>query len=90
MQNILFKKPTLILLSLLKQTETPKSMTWLSWETKINFSHIIQIIKNMENNGIVTTEKKNRIREIILTTKGRIIAQEIEKMINKLEVGEKV
>ena len=44
----------------------------------------------MENNGIVTTEKKNRIREIILTTKGRIIAQEIEKMINKLEVGEKV
>ena len=85
MQNILFRKPALILLSLLKQTETPKSMTWLSWETRTNFSHVLNLIKNMELNGIVSTEKRDRIREVVLTTKGKIIAQEIEKMINKLE-----
>ena len=87
MQEILFRKPTLILISLLKPTEIPKSMTWLTWETKINFSHIIGLIKTMELNEIITTEKRNRIREVILTKKGRIIAQEIKEMFDKLENG---
>ena len=90
LQEIFFKKSALAILPLLKQTDIPKSMTWLSWETKINFSHIVFVIKDMEKNELITTEKKNRIREIVLTKKGYIIANEMRQIFEKLENGTKI
>lgn len=84
-QEIFFRKSALAILILLKQTDIPKSMTWISWETKINFSHIICLIKDMEKNELITTEKKNRVREITLTKKGYIIANEMKQVFEKLE-----
>lgn len=87
MIKILFRdKPYLVLLKMLEVTEETKTISWLHWKTKITFGHVENIIKRMEENELVTTEKKGREREVVLTRKGRIFSQEIEELIKKLEL----
>tara|TARA_Y100000310_G_C20366650_1_gene661518 strand:+ start:256 stop:537 length:282 start_codon:yes stop_codon:yes gene_type:complete len=84
--EVLFKdKPYLILLKLLETTEAPKTQMWICWETRINFSHVTHLIKLFEKEGFVATERKGRIREVTLTTKGHIVAQKVKILVERLE-----
>jgi len=81
-------KPYLVLLKLLEVTEETKTISWLHWKTKITFGHVDKIIEKMGEQGLVTTEKTGRIKEVVLTRKGRIFALGVEELVEKLEVIE--
>jgi len=85
--KILFcEKPAKFLLLLLREyTDEPKTMSWLSWQTKCNFSHVITVINKYEKEGIVVREKQGRMQLLSLTKKGYIIAQHIEKIMELLD-----
>ena len=86
---IFFEKPAKFLLLLLREyTDEPKTMSWLSWQTKCNFSHVITVINKYEKESIVVREKQGRMKILSLTKKGYIITQHLEKIMELLNESE--
>jgi|TARA_B100001971_G_C18181010_1_gene532785 predicted transcriptional regulator len=78
MYDIFFqKKSKLLLLSLSKGTK--KYVSEISIEIKTTYAHTFNLIKYMENDGIVKTKKKGRIKYVKLTSKGLQLADLIGK-----------
>ena len=78
MYDIFFqKKSKLLLLSLSKGTI--KYVSEISIEIKTTYAHTFNLIKYMENDGILKTKKKGRIKFVKLTSKGLQLADLVEK-----------
>jgi len=74
-------KPVKMLMSLKKG---PKYATIVSKEVDCTYSHTVKILCLFEKNGLVTFEKKGRIKTIELTDDGQDLAQAIESVLRKL------
>jgi DNA-binding MarR family transcriptional regulator len=77
MFNLLFReKPAMLLMTLINtQKETYASS--IAKKIDCTYSHIVKILKEMEYNGVVTFEKRGRLKIITLTKKGEDIAKNI-------------
>jgi len=77
------EKPSRILLSL-KRAKIPVYATILSKEADCTYSHTIKILDVLESMGMVEFDKKGRIKGVKLTDDGKIIANNLEEIMNKL------
>lgn len=83
------EKPARIILSL-KTAKNHVYATILSKEADCTYSHTIKILDVLESMGLVTFDKKGRIKGVKLTNDGWDIAHNLEAMQKKLvQVEEK-
>jgi len=81
--NIFCKeKPSLILLSLNKNSGTEKTISNLAKDSDCVFAHVTNILKAFHKENITTFKKEGRTKIISLTEKGKLIATSLEQMIN--------
>ena len=73
------KKPTLILLALQK-TSRARYGSLLAKEVDCTYSHAVKILQNLEKFGLVSFEKKGRIKIVKLTAKGQNVAEHLKKI----------
>lgn len=74
-------KPVKMLMSL---KDGPKYATIISKEVDCTYSHTVKLLSLFEKNGLVTFEKKGRIKIIELTEDGQDLAQAVEGVLRKL------
>lgn len=74
-------KPVKMLMSL---KDGPKYATIISKEVDCTYSHTVKVLSQFEKNGIVSFEKKGRIKTIELTEDGQELAQAVEEVLRKL------
>ena len=74
-------KPVKMLVSLKKG---PRYATVISKEVDCTYSHTVKLLSHFEKNGIVTFNKKGRIKIIELTEEGQELVNAIEKCLRKL------
>lgn len=84
----LFVRPKVskIFLFLLENTSEPKSISYITKKTNLQFSHAHKIIRKMESEQLISLEKIGRIQLISLTKKGTELAQKISKIYEILGV----
>ena len=70
------RKPALMLIALNKVSRA-KYGSQLAKEVDCTYSHAVKILQNLEELGLVSFEKKGRIKIIKLTKKGTEVAENI-------------
>lgn len=75
------RKPALMLLAL-KRSGKARYGSVLAKEIDCTYSHAVKILQNLQKLGLITFEKKGRIKLIKLTKKGEEIAANIENIKN--------
>ena len=73
------RKPALMLIAL-KKVSRAKYGSQLAKEVDCTYSHAVKILQTLEELGLVSFEKKGRIKIIKLTKKGRDVAENIENI----------
>ncbi len=73
------RKPALMLISL-KKISRARYGSMLAKEVDCTYSHAVKILQTLERLGLVSFEKKGRIKLIKLTKKGEKIADNIEEI----------
>jgi len=71
------RKPALMLIAL-KKVSRAKYGSILAKEVDCTYSHAVKILQTLEQLGLVSFEKKGRIKIIQLTKKGKDVADHIE------------
>jgi len=71
---------TLVLLS-----KSPLTITEISKETDSQYSSVLKVIKMLEENGLIQTEKRGRIRIVWLTEFGEKISNLFKRIDNMIE-----
>ncbi len=81
--TLFFKeKPTKILLTI-SQTKTALYAAALAKKTKLSYADVNDILHHFEDASIILFEKHGRLQLIVLTEKGKKIAEELEKVVQK-------
>jgi DNA-binding MarR family transcriptional regulator len=78
------RKPSTMLIALKKMSRA-KYGSQLAKEVDCTYSHAVKILQSLEELGLVSFEKKGRIKLIKLTKKGTEVATHIEDIKNVLE-----
>jgi len=73
------RKPALMLIAL-KKVSRAKYGSQLAKEVDCTYSHAVKILQNLEELGLVSFERKGRIKIIKLTKKGTDVADNIESI----------
>lgn len=82
--SLFFREKAVALLLALHQTKTASYASTLAKKIHCPSSHIRNILKEMEKAGILVFEKHGRLKLVVLTKKGKEIAEEIEKLQQRL------
>lgn len=77
------RKPALMLVALKKMTKA-RYGSLLAKEVDCTYSHAVKILQTLEQLGLVSFEKKGRIKLIKLTKKGEDIAEDIDSIRRQL------
>jgi DNA-binding MarR family transcriptional regulator len=78
--DIFFRRKPALMLVALKKLNKSKYGSVLAKEVDCTYSHAVKILQTLEKLGLVTFEKKGRIKLINLTKKGRDIADNIDSI----------
>ena len=68
------------MLTALKKISKVRYGSLLAKEVDCTYSHAVKILQTLEKLGLVTFEKKGRIKLIKLTKKGQDIAEDIDSI----------
>lgn len=68
------EKPIELLLCLTRQSRS-KYPSMLAKEAKCTYSHTVHLLQKMETQGLVSFEKKGRLKLVSLTDKGEQVAE---------------
>jgi predicted transcriptional regulator len=79
------KKPKEILIYL--KNKNSANISEIAAKTNSTYAHSFNLIRDLENLGIVTTKKKGRSKVVTLTEKGRDLAALLEEFIAVLRSG---
>ncbi len=82
--EVFFRKKPALMLVALKKSSRPRYGSILAKEVDCTYSHAVKILQGLERLGLVTFEKKGRIKLIKLTKKGLEIADNIDNIKNLL------
>ncbi|MEM4133592.1 MAG: helix-turn-helix domain-containing protein [Candidatus Micrarchaeia archaeon] len=77
----IFIKTNGIILNLLLQEERVK-ISDICKKTGLSLPHVINIVKRLENLGLLTTKKEKKFKYVALTENGIKIAEKIKEFIN--------
>jgi len=78
--DVFFRKKPAFMLIALKRSSRVRYGSVLAKEVDCTYSHAVKILQGLEKMGLVTFEKKGRIKLIKLTKKGIEVADHIEKI----------
>ncbi|HUS50415.1 MAG TPA: winged helix DNA-binding protein [Candidatus Paceibacterota bacterium] len=76
--DIFFRRKPALMLTALKKISKIRYGSLLAKEVDCTYSHAVKILQTLEKLGLVTFEKKGRIKLIKLTKKGQDIAEHID------------
>lgn len=76
--DIFFRRKPALMLIALKKISRARYGSILAKEVDCTYSHAVKILQTLEKLGLVSFEKKGRIKLIKLTKQGREIADHIE------------
>lgn len=76
--DIFFRRKPALMLVALKKLSKARYGSILAKEVDCTYSHAVKILQTLERLGLVTFEKKGRIKLIKLTKKGQDIAENID------------
>jgi predicted transcriptional regulator len=80
--NVFFReKPSLMMVHLLRANGEVYASS-LAKQVDCTYSHVVKVLQDMQLAGLVTFEKKGRLKVLILTKKGIEIATLIDKIIS--------
>jgi DNA-binding MarR family transcriptional regulator len=82
--EVFFRKKPALMLVTLKKSGKARYGSLLAKEVDCTYSHAVKILQSLEKLGLVTFEKKGRIKLIKLTKKGQEIADNIDNIKNLL------
>lgn len=77
------EKPAMMLVNLLNSTNEVYAST-LAKTVDCTYSHVVKILQDMEDAGLITFEKTGRLKYLKLTKKGEEIARHIDAINNAL------
>jgi predicted transcriptional regulator len=77
------EKPAMMLVTLLNSTSEVYAST-LAKSVDCTYSHVVKILQEMEDAGLVAFEKTGRLKYLKLTKKGEEIAKHIDAINNAL------
>jgi len=78
--DVFFRKKPAFMLIALKRSSRVRYGSVLAKEVDCTYSHAVKILQGLEKMGLVTFEKKGRIKLIKLTKKGIEVADHIERI----------
>ena len=78
--DLFFRRKPAMMLIALKRVSRAKYGSILAKEVDCTYSHAVKILQTLEELGLVSFEKKGRIKIIKLTKKGRDVAENIENI----------
>lgn len=78
--EVFFRKKPALMLVALKKSGKIRYGSLLAKEVDCTYSHAVKILQSLEKLGLVTFEKKGRIKLIKLTKKGQEIADNIDNI----------
>ena len=82
--NVFFReKPALMLLHLLQKNGDVYASS-LAKSVDCTYSHVVKVLQDMQKAGLVTFEKRGRLKVLLLTKKGIEVASLIEKVVSSL------
>ena len=76
--DLFFRRKPAMMLIALKKVSRAKYGSQLAKEVDCTYSHAVKILQTLEEIGLVSFEKKGRIKIIKLTKKGTEVAENIE------------
>jgi predicted transcriptional regulator len=78
--DLFFRRKPAMMLIALKKVSRAKYGSQLAKEVDCTYSHAVKILQNLEKIGLVSFEKKGRIKIIKLTKRGTDVADNIESI----------
>ena len=78
--DIFFRRKPALMLIALRRIARARYGSILAKEVDCTYSHAVKILQNLERLGLVSVEKKGRIKLIVLTKRGTEIADNIENV----------
>ncbi|MBU1199108.1 MAG: winged helix DNA-binding protein [Nanoarchaeota archaeon] len=82
--NVFFReKPAMMLVQLLHKSNNIYASN-LAKIVDCTYSHVVKILQEMQKAGLVTFEKRGRLKVLTLTKKGQEVATYIDKLKNLL------
>lgn len=82
--DIFFRRKPALMLVALKKMSKARYGSVLAKEVDCTYSHAVKILQTLETLGLVSFEKKGRIKLIKLTKKGQEIAEYIDSIRRQL------
>jgi predicted transcriptional regulator len=83
--DLFFRRKPAMMLIALKKVNRAKYGSQLAKEVDCTYSHAVKILQTLELIGLVSFEKKGRIKIIKLTKKGELVSENISnirKLVN--------
>jgi predicted transcriptional regulator len=82
--NVFFReKPTMMLLGLLNAKNEVYASS-LAKSVDCTYSHVVKILQQMEQAGLINFNKQGRLKLLSLTKKGTEVAEYIDRIRNSL------
>ena len=82
--DIFFRRKPALMLVALRKVVRARYGSVLAKEVDCTYSHAVKILQTLEELGLVTFEKKGRIKLIKLTKKGEEISENIDSIRRQL------
>ena len=77
------ERPAMMLVAL-KNAKSEVYASSLAKQTDCTYSHVVKILQEMEKAGLLTFDKKGRLKLLALTKKGAEVADHIERIRHAL------
>lgn len=81
MHLFLREKPALMMVRLNKRGSREKYFSVLAKEVDCTYSHTVRTLQELEKKGLLTFEKRGRLKLITLTKTGKEVAELFEKLL---------
>jgi DNA-binding MarR family transcriptional regulator len=78
--NVFFREKPAMMLVGLKTGKIDVYASSLAKQIDCTYSHVVKILQEMENAGLITFEKQGRLKLLTLTKKGGDVADYIQKI----------
>ena len=82
--NIFFREKPAMMLVTLHNVKTDIYASSLAKQIDCTYSHVVKILQQMEESGLILFDKKGRLKLLTLTKKGKDIADHIDRIRSSL------
>ena len=76
--NVFFREKPAMMLINLKNAKSEIYASSLAKQIDCTYSHVVKILQEMENEGLINFENQGRLKLLTLTKKGREVADHID------------